>query len=50
MDSTIPLLNPEQIEELSAMVHGISEENKKKLNDLLAEAVDVEKTSVLSKH
>lgn len=47
MESTVPLLTPEQIEELNNMIHGISEENKKKLDDILSETVDVEKTSIM---
>jgi|688.fasta_scaffold2533938_1 hypothetical protein len=47
MESTVPLLTPEQIEELNNMIHGISEENKKKLDGILSEIVDVEKTSIM---
>lgn len=48
MESTVPLLNPEQIEEVNHMILGISEENKKKLDELLAEIVEIENTSILS--
>jgi hypothetical protein len=47
MWGSTPILNPEQIEELSSMVHGILEENKKKLEDALSESVEIESTSVL---
>jgi len=29
------------------MIHGISEENKKKLDDILGKTLDVEKTSIM---
>jgi len=48
MDSGIPLLNPDQIEELNNMLYGILDENKKKLDDTLSESVEIEQTSVLS--
>jgi hypothetical protein len=48
METGIPLLSPDQIEELNNMILGISEENKKKLDDLLAEITEVENTSILS--
>lgn len=37
----VSVLQPEQIEELSNIVHGILEENKKQLEDLLNERVEI---------
>lgn len=48
MNSTIPTLGPSQIEELSAMIEGIEEENKKPLEYLLRNLVDIESISILS--
>lgn len=48
MMDAVPLLAPEQTEELKAMVLGILEDNKKCIDDALAEQVHVESTSILS--
>lgn len=48
MMDAVPLLAPEQTEELKAMVLGILDDNKKALDDALAEQVQVETTSILS--
>lgn len=44
----VPLLAPEQTEELKTVVLSILEENKKSLDDALSEQVQVESTSILS--
>ncbi len=41
MNNSIPLLSLEQIEELNAMIAGISRENAKSLDDLLSERVEL---------
>jgi hypothetical protein len=41
MSATPTVLNPDQIEELNYMLHGILEENKKSLEDTLSEFVEV---------
>lgn len=47
MDSGIPVLTAGQIEELNAMVGGILEENKKKLEEQLSEQGPLEHASIL---
>lgn len=47
MDEAVPLLNIEQIEELTSMVRSIQTENTRKLEDILAEMVEVEQSSIL---
>jgi hypothetical protein len=41
MDTTVPILNYDQIEELNNMIYGIQQENKKKLDDLLSETAEI---------
>lgn len=50
MSLQAPLLSFDQIDELTAMIHGIADINKKKLDDVLNELIDLENTSILSIH
>lgn len=43
----MPLLNIGQIEELTGMVRSIQSDNTRKLEDILAEMVDIEQSSIL---
>ena len=47
MGEGVPLFNFKEIEELTGMVRSIQSDNTQKLDDILAEMVDIEQNSIL---
>ena len=44
----VPILNMDQIEELCEMVKSIQQENRKDLDSILSESVDIQYTTIIS--
>lgn len=49
MSFSAPMLTRDQIEEVRNLVHGILEDNKRIIDDVLSELVDIESTNILGK-